>query len=165
MRARCGIKMKKLVLSFVLLSALAAPAFAGATVTVTHGKVPDPTYLDLGPAGDSVGDQRIWEFPGKTAEGEAVLMDWLITTTGQPDPATGLENRMTSAVFSFGSGTGDRIMVEGIGPYPTAGSTVKVDATLERAIVGGTGRYAGAKGTVVTTHLPDGSWQHVLRID
>lgn len=154
--------MNKLALSLAVLCAFTVPAFAGGTVTVTHGKVPDPTYLDLGPAGDSVGDQRIWEFPGKTADGVDVTMDWLMTTTGQPD-ATGVENRMTTAVFSFGGS--DRIMVEGIGPYPTAGATVKVDATLERAIVGGTGKYAGAKGTVMTTHLADGSWQHVLKID
>lgn len=154
--------MNKFALSLAVLFAFAAPAFAGGTVTVTHGKVPDPTYLDFGAAGDSVGDQRIWEFPGKTADGGDVTMDWLMTTTGHPD-ASGVENRMTTAVFSFGGS--DRLMVEGIGPYPTAGATVKVDATLERAIVGGTGKYAGAKGTVMTTHLPDGSWQHVLTID
>lgn len=153
-----------IALSFLALTLLAAPALAGTEITVSHGKVPDPTLLDFGTPGDSVGDQRIWEFPGKTAAGDPVLMDWLMTTTGAPD-ASGLENRMTSAVFSFGSTGGDRILVEGIGRYPTAGATVKVDATLERAIIGGTGKYAGASGTVMTTHLPDGSWEHVLKID
>lgn len=156
--------MRKLALSFVALSALVMPALAGPSITVTHGKTPDPTYLDLGPAGDSTGDQRIWQFGGKTAEGEAVTMDWVMITTGQADTASGLESRMTSAVFSFGSGTSDRILVEGIGMYPTKGSTVKIDATLERAIIGGTGKYAGARGTVLTTHLSDGTWQHVLSV-
>ena len=155
--------MNKLVLSFAALMAFAAPALAGATVTVTHGKTPDPTYIDLGPAGESVGDQRIWEFPGKTAEGGAVVMDWLMTTTGQPEGSADLENRVTSAVFSFGGS--DRIMVQGIGVYPKTGATVKVDATLERAIIGGTGKYAGARGTVMTTHLPDGTWQHAFTIE
>lgn len=154
--------MNKLVLSFAALLAFAAPALAGATITVTHGKTPDPTYIDLGPAGDSVGDQRIWEFPGKTAEGGDVVMDWLMITTAQPAATPDLENRMTSAVFSFGGS--DRVLLEGIGTYPKAGATVKVDATLERAIIGGTGKYAGARGTVMTTHLPDGSWQHVLNL-
>lgn len=160
-----GAKMRKLVLSIAMLSAFAAPAFAGATITVTHGKTPDPTYLDLGPAGDSIGDQRIWEFGGTTAEGEPVVMDWVMITTGQPDAAQGLESRITSAVFAFGKGPGDRILLQGIGMYPIKGSTVKMDSTLERAIIGGTGRYAGASGTVVTTHMDDGTWRHVLNIE
>lgn len=157
--------MRKAILSIAMLSVFTAPAFAGASITVTHGKIADPTYLDLGPAGDSVGDQRIWEFGGKTAEGEPVIMDWVMITTGQPDATQGLESRMTSAVFAFGTGTSDRILVQGIGKYPIKGSTVKVDATLERAIIGGTGRYSGARGTIVTTHLDDGTWQHVLNIE
>lgn len=156
--------MRKLIFTFATLTAIGSAAFAETTITVTHGKTPDPTYLDLGAAGDSVGDQRIWEFPGKTADGAPVVMDWVMTTTGLPDVAAGLESRMTTAVFSIGDRTGDRILVQGIGMYPTKGSTVKVDATLERAIIGGTGKYAGAKGTAVTTHLDDGTWRHVLNI-
>lgn len=156
--------MKTLLLPGMMLALLATPALAGSTVTVTHGKTPDPTYIDLGPEGDSAGDQRIWEFAGQTEAGEPVTMDWLMITTGQPETASGLENRLTSAVFSFGSQTSDRILVQGIGLYPKQGSTVKVDATLERAIIGGTGKYAGATGTVITTHLEDGTWRHVLNI-
>lgn len=157
--------MNYLALPLTMVTLLATPALADSSVTVTHGKTPDPTYIDLGPAGDSAGDQRIWEFSGQTTTGEPVVMDWLMTTTGQPDTATGLERRMTSAVFAFGNNTSDRILVEGIGFYPTQGSTVKIAATLERAIIGGTGKYAGARGTAVTTHLEDGSWQHVLNIE
>ena len=153
--------MRMLALAAVTLAVLAPPALAD-TITVTHGKTPDPVYLDLGAAGDSVGDQRIWEFSGKTTGGDAVVMDWLMITTGPPD-ASGLESRMTSAVFSF-DGTGDRILVQGIGMYPAKGSTVKADATLERAIIGGTGKYAGAHGAAVTTHLDDGTWRHVLTV-
>lgn len=157
--------MKKLALSFAIFSALALPALAGPTITVTHGKAPDPTYIDLGAAGESAGDQRIFEFAGKTADGEDVVMDWIMTTTGQPQGTTGLESRMTSAVFAFGADTSDRILVQGIGLYPIAGSTVKVDDMLERAIIGGTGKYSGASGVAITNHLPDGSWQHVLKLD
>lgn len=156
--------MRKLILSWAVLSAFAMPALADTTITVTHGKTPDPTYIDLGTPGDSAGDERIWQFGGKTDDGQAVVMDWLMTTTGQPDAASGLENRMTSAVFSFGDGKSDRILVQGIGQYPIKGATVKVDATLERAIIGGTGKYAGARGSVITTHLDDGTWRHVLHV-
>lgn len=156
--------MKRFVILFLMLPALSLPALAGSTITVTHGQTPDPTYLDLGPAGESIGDQRIFEFGGKTTDSEAVVMDWVMTTTGQTAGTEGIENRMTSAVFSFGNGTSDRILVQGIGVYPANGSTFKPDTRLERAIIGGTGRYAGARGTVLTTHLEDGTWQHVFSI-
>ncbi|AWB50689.1 hypothetical protein HYN69_19085 (plasmid) [Gemmobacter aquarius] len=157
--------MKRLSLLATLFATAFTPAFAASTVTVIHGKTPDPVYLDLGVEGASVGDQRIFEFGGATTEGEAVTLDFLMTTTGLPEDGSELENRMTVAVFTFGNGSGDRVMIEGLGQYPQAGSTVKVDAALERAIVGGTGKYAGARGTVVSTHLADGSWQHVLNLD
>jgi len=157
--------MKKLVLTLAMLLTLAGPAVAGQTITLTHGKTPDPTYIDLGAPGGSVGDQRIWQFSAKTSDGEVVVMDWVMLTMGTVDGSPEVDRRMTSAVFSFSNGPSDRILIEGIGLYPASGATVKVDATLERAVIGGTGKYAGAQGTVMTTHLEDGSWQHVLRLE
>jgi hypothetical protein len=49
--------------------------------------------------------------------------------------------------------------------YPITGSTLKSDVTLERAVIGGTGQYAGASGAVTSTHLTDGSWRHVFNLD
>lgn len=156
--------MKKFAMAFALLSASLGPALAGETITLTHDKAPDPTYIDLATPGESIGDQRIWQFDAKSAEGELVVMDWLMVTMGAVDSSPGVQRRITSAVFSFSSSTSDTILVQGIGLYPSAGATVKIDATLERAVIGGTGKYAGARGTVVTTHLGDGSWQHVLNL-
>lgn len=156
--------MKILAVALALLPALSGFALAGETMTLTHGKAPDPTYIDFGTPGASIGDQRIWQFNAKSDGGDTVLMDWVMLTTGTVADSPGVERRMTSAVFSFSSGPSDRILIEGIGVYPTAGATVKIDATLERAVIGGTGKYAGARGTLVTTHLEDGSWQHVVHL-
>lgn len=159
--------MKYAPILFGALLAMTQQANAETTITVIHGQTPDPTYLDLGLPGESVGDQRIWSFNGKTTGDLDVVMDWIMVTTGQPDQNAGLESRMTSAVFSFGAGvvdTGDRILVEGIGLYPTKGSTVRINSTLERAIIGGTGKFANARGIIQTTHLEDGTWRHVLSI-
>lgn len=147
-----------------LLSTFTASALAGPTITVTHGKAPDPIYIDLGTPGESVGDQRIWQFKAKDSSGDFVVMDWVMLTMGTGDGSPEIERRMTSAVFGFSSSPSDRLLVEGIGLYPTTGATVKIDVTLERAIVGGTGKYAGARGTVLTTHMDDGYWQHELRL-
>ena len=157
--------MKTLSLLCLGLSLCISPAWAESTVTATNGKLPDPTYIDLGQAGDSVGDQRIWQVLGKTPEDQVVIMTLIMTTTSQPEQGADVETRLSEAVFSFGEGTGDSLLFGGTGTYPKAGSTVTANATLERAILGGTGKFAGAKGTVLTTHLPDGTWQHVFRID
>ena len=157
--------MSKLAGFLLPLLCCASVAWGQTTVTVTHGEVPPPTFIDLGVAGDSVGDLRIWHFTGKTADDLAVTMDWTMVTTAASDETTQLESRLTKGVFLFGQGTSDHILIEGIGLYPASGSTVKVEGTLERAILGGTGTYGGARGTVMTTHLADGTWQHVFSLE
>ncbi|MDA9020117.1 dirigent protein [Flavimaricola sp.] len=143
----------------------ATTALGQATLTVTHGEVPQPTYIDLGATGDSVGDQRLWHFAGETLDGQSVTMDWTMTTTSSFDQATQMESRLTNGVFLVGDGSSDHILIEGVGLYPVAGSTVVVASTLERAITGGTGKFAGARGTVMSTHLADGTWEHVFSLE
>lgn len=143
----------------------ATTALGQTTLTVTHAEVPQPTYIDLGLPGDSVGDQRLWHFPGETLDNQSVTMDWIMTTTSAGNQATGLESRITNAVFLIGEGSSDHILIEGVGFYPTTGSTVQVAATLERAVIGGTGKFAGARGTVMSTHLADGTWEHVFTLE
>lgn len=156
--------MKRIFVLLLSMFAIVGPAVADDTVTVTHGKPPAPAYIDLGAAGASVGDQRIFKFDGK-ADSETVVMEWVMTTLSTPEPDLDAEVRSTTGYFTFGDAGKDRILIQGTGIYPSEGSTIKVEATLERAIIGGTGKYAGASGTVLTTHLPDGSWQHVFNID
>lgn len=155
--------MKRTIFSLFLLTALAQPVFAAETITVLHGKVPAPTVNDLGPAGDTVGDERIWHFLGTAPDGSTVIIDFIMTTTAQSEDPDGLDSRMTDAVFSFGEGSRDTLLVHGIGLYPKSGSTVKVSETLERAIIGGTGKYAGANGSGPVTVLFR-SGAHVKRL-
>ncbi len=157
-------------LSFGLFGVVLALFFATTGIALlwrrpSEPEVPAPTVIDLGVAGDSVGDQRIWHYTGTTPEDQVVMMDWIMTTTAASDQTTPLESRVTNGVFAFGEATSDRILIQGIGQYPVSGSTVKVASTLERAIIGGTGSFAGATGTVMTTHLPDGTWQHVFSLN
>ena len=157
--------MKTAATLVLFLSAIAIPAHAESTFTVTHGKVPNPTYIDLGDPGQSVGDQRIWHYDGQDDKDGKVTMDWVMTTTATANKTETLESRITLGVFSLSSEAKDRILIEGIGLYPASGSTLKADATLERAIIGGTGRFSGASGSVVSTHLDDGTWKHVFHIE
>ena len=137
-----------------------SPAAAGSNLTVLHGKTPDPTYIDLGAPGNSVGDQRIWNFSGNTSEGEPVVMDWVMTTTALAAGDLKLDSRASMGIFTIGPDAKDTLIMEGVGFYPPTGSTFKVSTKLERAIIGGTGKFSGARGSVISTHLDDGTWQH-----
>jgi hypothetical protein len=156
--------MKRFLSLVVVTFALAAPVAAQQSLRISHGPVPTPTYIDLGAPGDSVGDQRIWQFNGQTADKQNVVMDWVMTTVGVGSAASGMERRLTLAVFSIGQDEKNTILVQGVGLYPKADSTLKGNAVLQRAVIGGTGKYAGAMGTVTSTHLPDNSWQHAINL-
>jgi hypothetical protein len=155
----------------VLAACFGAVALAGAagcsndttrTVTVTHGPAAAPTVVDLGTEGPSAGDQRIFHFDAQS-NGTVVQLDWIMTTIAIDSPEPGVETRMNSAVFSFG-GLADTLLLQGTGWYPGEAATFKVSATLDRAIVGGTGKYRGATGWVESTHNADGTWTHVFHL-
>lgn len=133
------------------------------TVTVTHGPAPAPTFVDLGTKGPSAGDQRIFSFDGES-ESTVVHLDWIMTTIAVDSPEPEVETRLNSAVFSFG-GSKDTLLLQGTGWYPGEAATFKVSATLDRAIVGGTGKYRGASGWVESTHNADDTWTHVFNIN
>uniref|UniRef100_UPI004055576E hypothetical protein n=1 Tax=Orrella sp. TaxID=1921583 RepID=UPI004055576E len=92
------------------------------------------------------------------------VTDWVMTTTSQSSAASDMERRVTLGVFSIGQDAKNTILIQGVGLYPKVGSTLKSDAVLQRAVIGGTGKYAGAIGTVTSTHLPDNTWQHVINL-
>ena len=93
------------------------------------------------------------------------MMDWLMTTTGYAEHTKELESRITLSVVSFDDNGENTIQLQGVGLYPITGSTLKTEAILQRAVIGGTGKYAGASGTVTSTHLTDGSWRHAFNLD
>ena len=138
---------------------------AQTVITVTHPEVSPPTLLDHEAKGQSVGDIRLWHFKAKASDSTEVMTDWILTTTSVSEEPGGMESRITSAVFSFGSGSKDQIIIQGVASYPGLNATLVESSPTARAITGGTGKFAGVGGWVETTHLTDGSWQHVLRIE
>ena len=88
-----------------------------------------------------------------------------MTTTriGNTANGEGIESRVTLGVFSFNGEDGDQVLLQGVGLYPASDSTFKPDSSLVRAIIGGTGKFRGASGDVLSTHLADGTWRHEFR--
>lgn len=136
-----------------------------ADLVVYHGKVAAPAYIDQGEKGESAGDVRVWHFEGKTGEGATVVMEFIMTTTGVDTAGKGAESRVTTGVFSFGGPVQDQIVIQGVGLYAGADSTFKPNSQLVRAIIGGTGKYKGAKGELISTHKEDDTWEHVFKLD
>jgi hypothetical protein len=152
---------KKIVISF--LAFLSLNAIAQNTLTITHGEIPKPTFLDHGEPGRSVGDIRIWNFDAKASSGDAVNTNWIMTTTGI-NQSKGIEQRIVSAAFYFNGNTDNQILIQGIAEYRITKAALEESVTTRRAIIGGTGKYANAQGWMETKHLPNGSWQHVLNL-
>ena len=127
-------------------------------LVVLHQPVPPPVYLDGGSIGSSAGDVRFWTFPGITLSGDPVQVDWVMATTAGAPTAGGEERRLSDAVFTFGSGDRDQIVLNGVASYPTDTTTLQPGSAAIRAMTGGTGRYAEAAGQVLTQSYADGSW-------
>jgi hypothetical protein len=146
--------------------AVACFAISGSAVAtdlaVRHSKTEAPTYLDFEPKGlDSPGDMRIFHFDGETLDGKKVVTDWIMTTTAE-STVKGANSRVTEGIFSFDENHADQIIIRGVGFYSDVSNTFKPASMLTRAIVGGTGKYAGASGVVVSEHFEDGSWIHTF---
>lgn len=150
-----------------LAMAITAPVTASAetTIAVTHPATEPPTFIDNGTPGESAGDVRIFQFDAKTEDGDVVRTDWIMTTTGVDTPQANVDSRVTLGVFSFDSDLKDQIMLQGVAFYPGEGATLEISSSSIRAIIGGTGRFAGATGFVESMHLEDGSWRHVFHIE
>lgn len=134
------------------------------TVTVTHPEVEPPTYIDNGDEGPSVGDVRLFHFDGVADDDSVVGTDWVMTTTAVDSPEVGVQVRVVTGVFSFGT-DGDQLILEGVALYPGEGATLKVSSSTIRSIIGGSGKYAGASGWVESIHHDDGTWEHVFHIE
>ena len=146
------------------LLALSGLVCAETVITLTHPEIPAPILLDHGTPGQSIGDIRLFHFNAKADNGDEVVTDWIMTTTNVTTNGDGVEARITNAVFAFGEGTKDQLIIQGVAMYPSFKSTLREAAPTARAITGGTGKFAGAGGWMDSLHFKDGTWQHVLHI-
>ncbi len=147
------------------LSAVLVSACSGGTATIvtfTHGAV-TPTTIVLGTDGGAVGAVRTFHADAAADDGTSGTFDATMVTTSV-DEAAGLETRLTTIVFSVNDGA-DQLILSGSAVYPAAGSTIKTAATVIRPIIGGSGRWSGARGWAESTHEEDGSWTHAFHLE
>ena len=149
------------------LSLIGAPAAAAkdarekrSVVTITHAPI-TPTAV----IGSGLGTVRTYYIPTAVAGRKAPATGYLAGTlttivTGLPDSQ---ELRASNLVFVVGSEP-NQLVVGGLSVYTTDLSTLAAGATTIRPIIGGSGIYSGARGSVESTNLGDQGWRHVFRL-
>jgi hypothetical protein len=153
-----------LLLAVVLASTVAGFASgSGSSVQIVHvvsGR-PHVTTIDLGPPGKSPGDFYPFDAKILTRNGRRVIGQLRGTQTDIK-----LEHRAETVqgLLTFEFGTGNQIVVGGLGAYPLTGTGLIPGKHYVRAVLGGTGRYAGAKGTLTSTQLSSGRYDQVFRL-
>jgi hypothetical protein len=133
----------------VLMAACGPHSTNSSTETLTiYQDAPALQPLDLGPPGNSPGDAyyfsaRLYSSPGGRMIGEVFGSKTLIKIAGQANPNS--EKRATLLFFTLTGGQ-DQIIVLGAGDYPPTAAEFNPGQPVVRAILGGTGRYIGARG-------------------
>jgi hypothetical protein len=127
---------------------------------------PTMSALDLGPPGNSPGDAYyfsapLYSSPGGRMIGEVFGSKTLIELAAQTNPNS--EKRATILFFTFAGGQ-DQIIVLGAADYPPTTAEFDSDQPVMRAILGGTGRYIGARGQLASTRKKDGSYTQVFTL-
>jgi hypothetical protein len=131
------------------------------------------TLFDAPPVGPSVADALYWEDRLVTAEGKDA--GWYfgtatIAAVPAPRPSASSEGeiRTVEITFDLPDGTilaiGRQINTTTFAPLGTDKEVgLPSNDSQERAIIGGTGAYRGARGVDVVTRRDDGSYSHEFR--
>jgi hypothetical protein len=165
--------MRRVALLAVALAAVGVFAPASAltsstkVITVAHGAVTtqNSQYVDLGAPGPSVGDIRTYYIPlTDPKSGKSIgYLTGTLTTVAVEHPVAGMELRTSDLAFVIGK-MSDQIVVGGVAAYEQSAPSVATKSVVTRPIVGGSGKYAGARGWVVSTHFANNTWTHVFHL-
>ena len=131
----------------------------GQMITVKHAPV-TPTSVQ----GSGIGTVRYFTIPitvGKQQGAEWFMVGTL--TTLSIDAAAGKEVRSSNLNLVLGS-IEHQLVIGGVSYYASAGSTLDVGGQTIRPVIGGSGKYSGARGSVTSTNLGAAGWTHVFKI-
>ena len=134
---------------------------------------PTIEVFDFGFPGGSAGDVIVWHAPLASAMpternpdvviGVCTATMIVVKSGGEPFPGEedAREHRMTQVEFDW-HGSPDSLVIMGSHPY--ARGAAQTDVEIVRAIVGGTGRFIGARGEIVSTPIGNGWYEHRVRL-
>jgi len=151
----------------VLIAACGAHSTNQSTETFTvYEDAPKMSLLDLGAPGNSLGD--IYHFSaalhserGGPITGEVVGSKTLVKLPTDTNPT--LERRATLMFFTFADAK-DQMIAFGAADYSPSVPEFDAGKSVVRPVLGGTGKYMGARGQVTSTRNQDGSYTQVFTL-
>jgi hypothetical protein len=167
-RAPSSARWGRVTLAFAAIGAVLAIGAGcgddgGETLSVVApAKGQHQETVDLGREGKSGGDVYVFDGPLLDADEEETIGSVYGTQTSI---ALDGASETVQAMITYDFGDGDRITVGGIGEYPRGDNGLVENQEFERPILGGTGRYAGADGTVTSVRRADDSYEHTFELE
>lgn len=115
-------------------------------------------------SGSGIGEVRTFFIPmavdGQAADGQ--YLAGTLTTLAE-NVRDGQELRASNLIFVFGA-EADQLVVGGVSLYPPSGETLAPGARTVRPVVGGSGRFDGAVGQMISRNYGADGWTHTFRI-
>lgn len=159
MKLRSVIAIPLLIIGLIAIGTPAQAAADRQTVRVYHQAV-----TPIATSGSGIGTVRTFFTPmavdGKAANGQ--YLTGTLTTLAE-NVSDGQELRASNLTFVFGN-EADQLVVGGISLYPPAGATLAPGTKTVRPVLGGSGKYDGARGQVVSRNYGAQGWTHTFRI-
>lgn len=137
------------------------------TVTlVVQQAAPTLNPVDVDPAGPSVGD-RLEFSAALTVDGKPAgeLTGVLTVETLGKSEGSSVVKEQRKGTLTFLLNATDSLKVNGTSKYKPNKKEMEVGDPQVRSIIGGTGAYNGAKGSVTTLHNADGTYTHTFTIE
>lgn len=122
----------------------------------------EPTLIDLGESGRSVGDIRLINKSFTGDDGLSGTVSGMIVTIDLPDGEDTQLDSMGQLVFEFGGM--DSIVVAAESEMVPDGGDMVLEGEQVRAIIGGTGKFVGARGQMLSTEAEDGTWSYTFQL-
>lgn len=129
-----------------------------------HQDEPSLVHVDLGKKGQSHGDLLAFDAPIQTTKGDKGKLSGFVLTVAIPEKDHEVfQDRIVSMVFDLGDA--NTLVISGKSVYPHRGELEMVKNNPQiRAIIGGTGKYIGARGQISTTRDEDGGYTHLFEL-
>ena len=121
-------------------------------------------HFSLGDTKRAHGEIVSWHADLDDAEGEAARRighcnGTMQVTLDNEGPEADREHRMTMIELDW-DGSPDSLLIAGSHPYRSG--NLETDTVIFRAIIGGTGKYRGARGEMTSEKLPSGWYRHSI---
>lgn len=122
---------------------------------------PHTETLDFPPLGKSPGDLYVFDATIVKPGGRTVIGRVRGTQT-----AIRIEGRAETvqSLITYEVGRGNQIVIGGLSSYPLIGTGLIKGRKYERPVLGGSGTYAGARGTLTSRYLGGGRYDQIFRL-